>query len=63
MTQREIRKEQKRLLGELRKAEAQVKTAQNALKALQLQCEHPNEYRTSHQGDTCYHCPDCGNCP
>ena len=63
MTQAQIRKEHKRLLGELRKAQAAVDRARNELRSLTLTCEHPNAYMTSHQGDRCHHCPDCGNCP
>lgn len=63
MTQKQIRTERKRLEGELRAAQGKVRLVQQEMRNLQLECEHPNAYRTSHQGDTCWHCPDCGNCP
>lgn len=33
------------------------------LRLLQRLCGHPNAVRTSHMGESCLHCPDCGNCP
>ena len=32
-------------------------------RALQRLCGHPNAFKTSHMGESCTHCPDCGNCP
>lgn len=30
---------------------------------LQRLCKHPNAVKTSHMGESCNHCYDCGNCP
>ena len=62
MTQAEIRKRRKELEQELRKAEGDVKVAQAKLDALEGQCEHPKAFKTSHMGESCRDCPDCGGC-
>jgi hypothetical protein len=49
---------------ELGDALALVETARAKQRILQrYRCKHPNERITSHMGETCHHCYDCGNCP
>lgn len=33
------------------------------LQNLQRRCKHPNAVLTSHMGESCRHCYDCGRCP
>lgn len=62
MTGAEIRKERKRLESEISKLETQKKMLDVQLDSLESQCEHPKAYRTSHMGESCRDCPDCGGC-
>lgn len=62
MTGAEIRKERKRLESELSKLETQQKIVMVQLEGLESQCEHPKSFKTSHMGESCRDCPDCGAC-
>lgn len=56
-------REHKRLLGgRLADAEAEVEHVQADLRALQRKCRHEEARYTSHMGETCHHCFDCGAC-
>lgn len=59
----DIKARREELMRELRKLEGFVKRAQLELELLKEECKHPNQYKTSHMGESCLHCPDCGNCP
>ena len=62
MTPAEIRKERKRLESEIAKLDTQKKVLQVQLEGLESQCEHPRAFKTSHMGESCRDCPDCGGC-
>jgi hypothetical protein len=57
-----VRKEREGLLRELRFARAREGRVQADLRALTEVCEHPNAFNTTHMGESCHHCPDCGGC-
>lgn len=40
----------------------EVEAVRGRLRALQVRCDHCDAVRTTHQGETCHHCPDCGAC-
>ena len=62
MTGAQIRKERKRLDSEIAKLDTQKKMVQVQIAGLKSQCEHPKAIRTSHMGESCRDCPDCGGC-
>jgi hypothetical protein len=43
----------------LRAEEARI---QGEYRALTIECSHPDVVRTSHMGEACHHCYDCGGC-
>lgn len=53
----------KRLDADLAAAQEAVTIVHFQMRNLQRQCQHPNEVVTSHMGEPCRHCYDCGNCP
>lgn len=61
--QAKIAAEREQLEDELFEARAQVDAVVARLRALRLRCKHPDAVRTSHMGESCLHCYDCGNCP
>lgn len=63
MTQEQIHKRREVLLGQLERLNDGKRIVQADLRNLKMRCKHPNEFKTSHMGDPCTHCPDCGNCP
>jgi hypothetical protein len=58
-----IVEERSAIEGELAQAHEALAVASAKLRSLQRRCKHPNERVTSHMGETCHHCYDCGNCP
>lgn len=40
----------------------ELEHARLELKTLQARCQHPDKFRTSHMGESCVDCPDCGAC-
>lgn len=58
----DIRKRRADLLVELRRVRAQEKRVQFELGVVRDDCPHLNAYDTSHMGENCHHCPDCGGC-
>lgn len=63
MNQHEIIAERERLADAVVDAEMTLIMAQTELHNLQAKCKHPNRTLTSHMGETCNHCYDCGYCP
>lgn len=55
--------ERETIQDEMARAHEAVEIASAKLRSLQRRCKHPNEVVTSHMGETCHHCYDCGNCP
>lgn len=62
MARADIRKERKRLESELKKLDTQKAVLNAQLNGLQIECEHPKAFKTSHMGESCRDCPDCGGC-
>lgn len=58
-----IRERKEALDREAQLLNIKLKNVQLHRQQLQNLCTHPNEYKTSHMGEDCNHCPDCGNCP
>lgn len=44
-------------------AQIALAAAQGELRHLQARCKHPNRVMTTHMGEMCNHCYDCGLCP
>lgn len=44
----------------IKAAQGEVEVAYAKLRVIQMQCDHPNTFKTSHMGDSGTHCPDCG---
>lgn len=61
MEQSEIKGEADRALRAIRAAQGEVDVARARLRVIQMQCDHPNTFRTSHMGDPGTRCPDCGH--
>ncbi len=55
-----IKDEIKRLDAEITRYENAIELLKLQKKQFQRQCEHPNKYSYSAQGDMGVHCPDCG---
>lgn len=57
-----IRLQRDLLNGRLADAEAEVEHVQADLRALRRKCHHEEAKMTSHMGENCRHCYDCGAC-
>lgn len=62
MTAASIKHRRKLLDEKLRQAHAAVRVAQGQIQALEMECDHSSTFRTSHTGESCVHCRDCGKC-
>lgn len=59
MTQREIKKERKRIGDELNRLHGEIEVARARLGALQTCCGHPKKRTITVTGEPCMYCPDC----
>jgi hypothetical protein len=57
-----VRTRRRLLDDQLAEAQAEVDKVLADMRALKRQCEHTNARRTSHMGESCHHCYDCGSC-
>jgi hypothetical protein len=62
MTKVEIQEAQKKLRDRLAEANAEVERVHLEMRLLKARCDHPDKFRTSHMGESCVDCPDCGAC-
>jgi hypothetical protein len=62
MNQQEVRLARFEALDRLSDARAAVERAQVDLRNLSRKCPHFDAVRTSHMGESCTHCNDCGGC-
>lgn len=62
MNQQEVRLARFEALDRLAEARAAVEHAQVDLRSLSNKCPHYDAVRTSHMGESCTHCYDCGAC-
>ncbi len=60
MTQANIRDAYKWAMADVNKANADLHVAQAKLRAVQMQCAHPDKFKTCTMGESCEYCPDCG---
>lgn len=59
MTQEEIKQGIKELKKQIRLAEHDLEILKMKRKYWEAQCEHPNKYKYSAQGEIGDYCPDC----
>lgn len=57
-----IRESKRRLEDKLADAEAEVEKVHADMRALERKCRHEEAKLTSHMGESCRHCFDCGAC-
>jgi len=60
MNRTEIKKERKRIDKKIEEYRKGILIAHAELRVIEMQCEHPKEFKTMHQGDSGTKCPDCG---
>lgn len=60
MTKEEIVRRRLELDRDLRVLDAQKVRVQAEINILQAECDHPEKYTYTAQGDPGVHCPDCG---
>jgi hypothetical protein len=56
----EIKRIRVELEGQLARARFEVDRVIHSIDLLESICQHPEKYKVSHMGETCWHCPDCG---
>lgn len=57
-----IRERRRVIDGYIAAARTQVTQAHAQLTELQAICQHDDAGYTSHMGESCHHCNDCGKC-
>lgn len=62
MDQASIRQRREEAERALNRARADVKHALTDLELVRIECKHPDAFATSHTGESCRDCPDCGAC-
>lgn len=62
MAKAEIVEALARLRDRLAEANAEVQRVRLEMQILKTRCSHPDKFRTSHMGESCVDCPDCGAC-
>lgn len=58
--QAEIKRDAEEARDGIARARGEVEIAVARLRAVQMRCSHPDQYQTSHMGETSMYCPDCG---
>lgn len=62
MTKAGIVEAKAKLRDRLAEANAEVERVRLEMQILKTRCLHPDKFRTSHMGESCVDCPDCGAC-
>ncbi len=60
MTAEEIKTLRNTLLVQIYHHQIEIEVIRARIDGLKLYCNHPNKYKTSHMGENCVECPDCG---
>lgn len=63
LTRAAVLSERQRLLDEVEELNLQLEENGIKLRMLRRRCPHVDRVHTTHMGDPCYHCYDCGLCP
>lgn len=59
MNQEEIAESARLAWQEVERCKGEVEVALARARVIMALCEHPNQYRTSHMGESGTYCPDC----
>lgn len=62
MTKAEIVAKRATITDWIAAVNGELEHARLELKILQTRCPHPDKFKTSHMGESCVDCPDCGAC-